>query len=254
MFFYLSKTLYYVAMPLFWVFVFLLISLFSKKPGKKKITLIIAISLLWIFTNNFLANRLIDWWEANPVPVSEINNYNVAIVLTGVTIQNPKATDRVNYSKGADRVLHTIQLYKMGKIKKIMITGGKLFESDKGIPEALQIKQTLLLAGIPESDIYTEQMARNTRENAVLTKQKLDSLKLQPPYLLVTSAFHMKRSFGCFRKAGLKVTPFPTDFYVGEIKYTPAELLIPNEGAMNKFGILIHELIGFTVYKIIGYC
>ncbi len=46
---------------------------------------------------------------------------------------------------------------------------------------------------------------------------------------------------------------FATDFYSHENRYTPGELLFPTEKALNKWTIIIHEIIGIVSYKIVGY-
>ncbi|MGB4399127.1 MAG: YdcF family protein, partial [Daejeonella sp.] len=112
------------------------------------------------------------------------------------------APDRVFFGKGADRVVHAIQLYKAGKIKRIIISGGSGALVGKKVPEAEHLKKVFLFSGVPDSVLYIESESRNTVENARFSKRLIDSLQLQPKFLLVTSAFHMPRAMGCFQKAG----------------------------------------------------
>jgi uncharacterized SAM-binding protein YcdF (DUF218 family) len=59
-----------------------------------------------------------------------------------------------------------------------------------------------------------ERQSRNTQENAGLSKT-LAAPKPGERWLLVTSAFHMPRSVGVFRKAGFAVEPYPVDWRTG---------------------------------------
>src|SRR5690606_14661246 len=156
--------------------------------------------------------------------------------------------DRVYFQKGADRLLHTVQLYKLGKIKNILITGGSgLVIGRQTAAEADQLKSVFLYCGIPEKDILIENQSRNTRENALFTRRTIDSLRLPGKFLMITSAFHMRRAEGCFKKVDLDVDIFPVDYYTKKRKFTPNILLIPSEGAMGKWATLIHEVTGYLV-------
>ena len=59
-----------------------------------------------------------------------------------------------------------------------------------------------------------ERRSRNTQENVEFSKAMV-APKSGERWLLVTSAFHMPRSVGLFRKAGFAVEPYPVDWRVG---------------------------------------
>lgn len=240
-------------MPLTWVFLLLFLSLFSKKAKRKKAFLIGAIATLLLFSNEFIINQLFKAWEPASPPIESLNQYEVGIVLTGIAKPMIEYPDRVFFNKGADRLLHTVQLYKEGKIKKILVSGGSGNVVGREVYEADELKKVFLYCGVPESDLIIENRSRNTRENALFTKNVLDSLHIKGDLLLITSAFHMHRAEGCFLQAGLYPTPFPVDYWQSDDKYTPDKLIIPSEGAITKWQVLMHELLGYIVYKILGY-
>ena len=254
MFFVLSKILQYFLMPIIWVVILLLLAIFLKSPKWKRISLSAALGLLLFFSNPFISNEAWRAWEVEAVPVNTIDNYDVAVILTGVTSYREDVPDRIHTSKGSDRFLHPLQLYRMGKINKFLITGGSGHILKRRIPEADQIEKILLLAGVPEEDILTESNSRNTRENATNTAAFLQKHPEFKKILLVTSAFHMRRSEGCFNKVGINAESFTTDFYGYERRYTPDETLIPSASAFNTWHLLIHEITGFIIYKLLGYC
>jgi len=236
-----------------WIIGFLIYSLLTKNARRKKTAVLIATLLLFFFSNEYIVNKAFLLWEEAPIPIADLSKKYTAIVLTGVTEANKSPKDRVYYNKGADRVLHTLQLFRENKINSIIISGGSAVVVGTQPPEAESLQKTFLSAALPSEVLLLETESRNTRENAVYTKKLIDSLNLKGPFLLVTSAFHMKRAKGCFKKAGLEVMAFPTDYYSTDGKQTPDYFLIPSERALSKWSVLIHELLGYCVYRLMGY-
>jgi uncharacterized SAM-binding protein YcdF (DUF218 family) len=187
-------------------------------------------------------------------PYKNVKAYEAGILLTGVTNGDLTPTDRVYFSKGADRVTHTLQLYRLNKIKRIIITGGVGELIGTARPEAELLKEALLLMKVPAHDIIIENKARNTHENAKYSKVVVDSLHLSSTQcLLITSAFHMRRSRACFKKVGLDIDTFTVDFYSHKREFGPDELLIPRIEAMMVWHKLAKEWVGMMAYKVAGY-
>jgi uncharacterized SAM-binding protein YcdF (DUF218 family) len=253
MFFILSKILFYILMPATLIACILIFAIVTKNEKRKKIALYTCLFLFLFFGNIGITNQFFLLWEPEPIALSKLQNYDLGIVLTGVTNHDKEPHDRVYFNKGADRVLHTVQLYKMGKLKKILITGGSGRINGEGISEATDMKKVFLLCGVPDSVLILELNSRNTRENALFTKKMIDSLNLKGSKLLITSAFHMPRSKACFDKVGLKTDIFPTDFSGGAISYTPDVWIVPSENAFVGWHVLFHEWIGYLMYLVMGY-
>ncbi len=252
MFFILSKTLIYLLIPTIWIVGILLYAYFTKSQKRRKRSLLTALLLLFFFGNGYLGNKAMYLWEKRAVPIADLKVYDTAIVLTGITDSRREPRDRVYFTRGADRLLHTVQLYKMGKVKKILISGGSGLLVGNKVTEAGDLKKAFLYCGVPEKDILIEDKSRNTHESSVFSKQLIDSLGIKGSFLLITSAFHMRRSESCFAKAGFKADPFPVDF--GANDNTPTLIdLIPSESALSGWALLIHEITGYLMYKIVGY-
>ena len=194
------------------------------------------------------------WWEIPPLPYRQLQGeYDAAIVLSGVTASDKGPHDRVHLHKGGDRIMHAVQLYKLGLAKKILITGGSgLLETDS-ISESERMQRVMILSGIPEKDILLEESSRNTYENAQFSKPLLDEHFPAGRFLLVTSAFHMRRSMACFEKAGVAVQPFSTDFYSTDTAYRFEHFVIPYAEAIATWGKLLKEWFGIITYKLMGY-
>ena len=256
MFFILSKTIYYILMPQVWILLLLLFAVFTKNERWRKKAVIITLLLFFIFSNNFLINEALLLWEKKPVPIASLDDAQTAIVLTGVTNSKKTGADRVYFGRGADRVLHTVQLYKAGKVNKILISGGSGSITGKDVPEADQLKKVFVYCGVPETDILLENESRNTYESAQLCSKLIHRLNMNEKFLLITSAFHMRRSKDCFRKAGLSTAIYPVDYYTRDRKntLTPDNWLIPSSDAMSKWALLMHEITGYITYKVMGYC
>ena len=255
MFFYFSQFLSFLAMPLTLILLVLLAAaIFSPKSKGKKI-LWAGILLLLLFSNPFLSNLALLAWEPPYKSFNEIPPTEIGVVLTEVTNLNKTASDRTFFGKGADRITQALQLYRMGKIKKILITGGQGLNPTNAYAEAELLKRFLIMTGMPETDILTEEKSVNTRENAVFTKEFLgkNGISTDQEFVLITSAFHMPRSEKCFAKVGLKTIPFPVDYYSHDVKYDLPTLLYPRAEALNNWQILFKEFLGLLMYRVMGY-
>jgi vancomycin permeability regulator SanA len=125
MFFILSKILNYLTMPLAIVCLCFLLHILIRRSNLKRIFFWTGFALLFFFSNAFIANEVMMVWEPDATPYIDMKKrYEYGIVLTGVTSSELTPRDRVYFHKGADRVTHTVQLYKLGIIKKIIVSGG----------------------------------------------------------------------------------------------------------------------------------
>ena len=254
MFFILSKTVAFLAMPLTVVIVLLMLSAFWKNPRWKKRFFWSGLGLLFFFCNDFIANECMRAWEIDTKAFEEMRPHQLGIVLTGATIPLLEPADRVYFHRGADRVTHTVQLYKLGLIKKILVSGGTGSIKDVDEPEADKFKSAMIMMGIPQEDILIENQTRNTYESAVVVSKMLDSMQFKSEdCLLITSAFHMRRSLACYRKANLDIEPFTTDFYAHPRFFYPDVLLVPSIDALMLWHKLFKEWLGMAAYKVAGY-
>lgn len=258
MFYILSKILYYFLMPLSWVIYTLLYALFTKNIKKRRISLRISVALLLFFGNGFLVNEAYLLWEVRPISIpAHAPPYDVAIVLTGdIATTNNWLAGRPSFGRGSDRLWQAASLYKKGKVKKILISGGSgdvpgvLKSINEGQLAFNYLRQVLQ---IDSTAILLEGHSRNTHENAV---NSAAILKKHYPnggrFLLCTSAFHMRRSAGCFQKAGVVVTNYSTDIrsYNREITL---DNFYPREQPLFQWQVLMREWVGYVTYKLMGY-
>ncbi len=254
MFFFLSKTLGYLVRPLVIVCGLFLAAWIAKKKGRKKFFLISGLALLFFFSNEFIANEVMNVWEIKATPFEAMDRtYTYGILLCGAAKKEVGPDDRVYIGSAADRVNHTLQLYKGGYIKKIIISGGSGRLIDIGEKEADDLASLLRLMGVPTEDILVENVSRNTHESAVEVSKMLQSETRPSDCLLITSASHMRRSVACFNKAGWPCTPFSTDFHGHTRKFTFDVLVIPKLEAIIWWQTMLKEWTGYVSYWMVGY-
>ena len=101
------------------------------------------------------------------------------------------------------RVPVAVQAYKAGRARKIMLCGGKVREFlDGNYSEAKHMRQAALALGVAEEDIVLENSSQNTVENilfALIELQRTLWLNKVRRVLLVTTAYHMRRSLAIAR-------------------------------------------------------
>jgi uncharacterized SAM-binding protein YcdF (DUF218 family) len=252
MFFILSKILAFIITPLVWIAGLLLYSFFTKNEKRKKKCFVAALIMLLFFSNSFILDEVMRLWEVPAAEQSELGKYDAAIILGGLASYDEQL-ERIQFVRSGDRLWQGVELYKKGYVKKIVFAGGSGSIAHPDIKEGILVQRYLLMLGIPAEDIIVESESRNTRENAVNTKAILDQKIPNGNYLLITSAFHMRRSMGCFKKVGITPVPYSTDRYSGPRKWELDHLLVPNVETLATWSTLLHEMVGCMVYKVSGY-
>lgn len=233
----------------------LLYAVIGKHPVWKKRSLYAALVMFLFFTNHFIYNEAIRLWEKETITADQITEpYDIGIVLGGFTSFQIKPNhDRYNFNERANRLTQALELYYEGNIKKILITGGSGTILLRERRESTVTRDLLIKWGIPEEDIIIESASRNTRENALFTATILKEQYPNARCLLITSAFHMRRSIGCFEKVGLEFTPYSVDFLGEERSVHPEFILVPNSWGLFRWGMLTREWAGYIMYKLVAY-
>ena len=255
MFYFLSKALSFLLMPMGLLTITLLVALLTKNHARRRKFLFSAVALLLIAGNGFITNELFRLWECPPAILPARTDPRVGIVLTGGLVDvDAKPINHIFLGGQADRLGQALLLYKSGQIQKILISGGigGIFKREVA-DEGQMARQFLVIAGVPAEDILLENRSRNTHENALFSAPVLQHHFKGYDCVLITSAWHMRRAIGCFEKQHITVTPYPAAFMSGPRDYAPNYLLLPSEKALYDFYWLVHELIGYTAYRVVGY-
>lgn len=152
------------------------------------------------------------------------------VVLGGpVAPVQSKAWNSLVLGGGAERIIAMTDLARRYPAAKVVFTGGvgNLFGAQ--FSEASALKAHLSELGLAQDRIIFEENSKNTYENALFTKKMLNIPEGQR-WLLVTSAAHMPRAVGLFRKAGFPVEPYPVDWTVAPGEDQAAIYMTVSEG------------------------
>jgi uncharacterized SAM-binding protein YcdF (DUF218 family) len=253
MFFLLSKILALCCEPLTYVSLLIVIALLGyRKPRVGKACLLLALLLLVIFGTDPLPDLLIRTLEKQYTPMTTPPHVEAVIVLSGPVDLRLSTLEHIELRDSAERILEGIQLVQKGYGDILIITGGSADLYDQTKHEAVFLRQMALDFGVPDHKILIEQTSRNTYENAVNTRALMEQHGITTS-LLVTTASHMPRSMGCFRKIGLEPIPYPVDFRADPHPEYHLLTIIPNAGGFRKTSFALHEYIGILTYKLIGY-
>ncbi len=255
MFYIFSKILGLALKPLTISVALGLSALFSKTNYRKRLYLRLLVIILVVFSNKWLVSECARRWEIGRIsPDSITQPYDVGILLGGYSDFQANDTEGVfSFSPAVNRLHNTLLLYKTGKIRKILLTGGSGRIIGQEDNEAEETAQYLRGVGVPDSVILIENQSRNTRENALYSKQLLDSIAPNSSCLLITSAWHLRRAHACFMKVNLGCDVFGTDYYSERSDGNPFYWIEPDWESFMKWNALIKEWIGWWAYKIKGY-
>lgn len=175
-------------------------------------SLILASLVLIATTNTPLGNALLLPLEQR-FQRADLSEDPAGIIVLGGGIESVISERRgvIEQGNAADRLYEAAMLARRFPNAKLVYTGGpgSVFNQDHtGAEAALRY---LISFGIDERRVTIEKNSRNTFENAVLSSEIVE-LKAGDKWVLVTSAFHMPRAIGVFRKQGWHVLPWPCDF------------------------------------------
>jgi uncharacterized SAM-binding protein YcdF (DUF218 family) len=242
MFFILSKILHVIILPLTWVFALLAYDIFTKNYKIKQRVLIGAFIIFCFFGCQFTANAITNMWDVGPYQPSA-KKYSTVIVLGGFVSEDKNGKGYFNGAVG--RFKTATMLIANGTAKHILFSGGNADLNPDGFSEATFVDEELRKLNIADSLIHLDGKARNTLENTANAKILLQKANLKPPYLLVTSAFHMRRARLIFKKAGLDVIAYPCDYATNDVIMPTS--FVPGEDAFGKWNAYIKEMIGYIV-------
>lgn len=118
-----------------------------------------------------------------------------------------------------------------------------------GIPEAGVLKRFLKDLGVPEKMIIMEERSRDTAENVRYCREICARYGFRTP-LVVTSAYHMRRSVAAFKRAGMTVQSLPAFIMTGEREEYRWLHYLPSAGALQCTYAALHEYMGLLFYRL----
>ena len=224
-----------------------LILLFKNKRIKASITL--SLSFVWLFTVSYapFANALLYSYE-NIYPTLHTAPKNIKYIYV---LGNGHHTDETHpitsqvHEVSSVRLNEGIRLYQQLNEEPILITSGYSGLYDP-TPGAIIQEQLALALGVKKEKLHIEPKPKDTQEEARAAKKYIGDA----PFILVTSASHMKRALAFFKNEGLSPVPAPTN-HLAHIKH-PNYTDIFSPSALRKTHYVWHEILGLLWQKVKG--
>lgn len=252
MFFYLSKILWTLVAPATVLFLLLvagtaLLYTRFKRAGRALVVACVAgFFVFGILPAGTIMLRVLE--DRFPQPPDDMPAPAGIIVLGGgVNELITRFRGPVELTHSGDRLTEGAMLTLRFPDAKLVFTGGSAALLGSPYREAHAARQFFRGLGLPAERLLFEENARNTFENAVFTRDLVNP-KPGETWLLVTSASHMPRAVGIFRKAGFDVTPYPVDYQTIGV---PGEFFVistdPASG-LRRTDFALREYIGLLAY------
>jgi uncharacterized SAM-binding protein YcdF (DUF218 family) len=152
--------------------------------------------------------------------------------------------------RSGDRIVAAAELARQYPNARIVFSGGNAnLVGDSSAKEADYALTMLEALGVAKERLTAERLSRNTAENAEFSKA-VARPKEGERWLLVTSAYHMPRSMGLFRRAGFKVEAYPVDRRASQAEafwFFSAAI-----GGLERTDVAMREWIGLAAYWLNG--
>ena len=252
MFFVLSKTLGVMLLPTNFLLGAGLIGAFllvTRLAWLGRRLMIFSVALLVICGFSPVGNLVLYPLEQRFPPWDALRGAPDGIVVLGASIDADLsvAHGTAVVRSAADRIIAAAALAHRYPNARIVFSGGSANLISNDAREADYAGAIFESLGIAKTRLIMERRSRNTVENAEFSKA-LVAPKPGERWLLVTSAFHMPRSVGLFRKAGFVVEPYPVDWRVGG----RGDLISFTDIAVDGLGrtdLAVREWIGLVAYR-----
>jgi uncharacterized SAM-binding protein YcdF (DUF218 family) len=255
MFFYVSKVVWYVVEP---INLLLSIGLAGVLFGFGRFARIGwrvtagAIILLAIAAFSPLGGLMLRPLEDRfPLPSADMPAPTGIIVLGGALDESISlARKSPALLAAASRLTGALVLAKRYPQARLVFTGGNASLRPTDLSEADGVRDFWLSLGVPPERMSFEKRSKNTWENAINTRELVQP-KPGETWLLVTSAWHMPRAMGIFRRAGFNVTAYPVDFrtFGDDRDLRPTYVVLDELTALD---LALHEWIGLVAYHLTG--
>jgi len=251
----MAKVANYLLEPLYILSFFLLILIFLLLfTNFKKLTIFSAKFLLILFLffgyiplSNFLLNKLEDFIKPSKYPFQQLKG---VIVLGGIFESGLKSKERndVSLNIGAERLTKALEIYNKNPKLLILFSGFSNELKPQGWSESDMAKKFFLEQGVRSENLIFENKSRNTFENIIYSKDIIKNNK--GTWGLITSAYHIPRSYFAFKKQGLVLEPISVDYRTGTSSIFWINFDIRK--GLENWRLLFREIAGVFYYKITG--
>ena len=245
----IQKIFNYIIFPPSLFIIILFIALYYNNKSRRKTALIIIadIILLYVLSVEPVKNLILAPLEnyTSPIDVKEKYHADYIVVLGGGTLNSsPEESGEGSLTPDSmKRALYGVYLSGIFKVP-VIFSGGKLAE-DQTESEADIAVKIMKRYTSDKTILIKEDRSRTTFENAEFIKSRFNPGRI----ILVTSAYHMKRSLYVFNKAGIDCIAAPADYKIDRAGYNPTSFL-PKTGEMDDIYKGLKEYAGLAFYML----
>ncbi|MCE5325259.1 MAG: YdcF family protein [Planctomycetaceae bacterium] len=217
-----------------------------------RILLIAAAALLYLLSIPPVADLLVRPLESG-YPRSDaaaLQGVQAVVVLTGGAGQaNALRPEAAPGGVSLARIIHGVEVFRASGAQHLVITGAA---PDQAVSEAATMKAVAIKMGVPTDKIVLEEKATSTAEHAPRVLEAMPELAGMK-IALVTSALHMPRSVGAFRKhfRSEQLVPCPSDWLYNSEPWT-LRTFAPSADSLAKSTNACVEYIGRLWYWLRG--
>jgi len=162
------------------------------------------------------------------------------VVLGAGHVSNPQIPLTSQISTSAlFRLVEGIRLYREHPGRKLILTGGVIFDP---IPHARVLANIAQAIGVDEQDMVLEDNSMDTKDEARFIRE----LVREDKFILVTSATHMPRSMALFRNQGMEPIPAPAGHIVKKRQGLTPGMFFPNAGELYQTERAVYEYLGMA--------
>ena len=222
---------------------------FTRKKRAGKILVSVGVIFLILCTYGLVPRLLLKPLEYRYPPLLSVKNLPeirwIVVLGAGHTSDPRMPANSQLYHSSLARLVEAIRLHHSLPGSKVILSGGALFDP---VPESEVLANVALSLRVERQNLILESLSKDTEEEAILIQKIVG----REAFVLVTSASHMPRAMGLFRKLGMRPIPAPTDY---GLKESPEEeinpgIFFPGSTELQNAEAAVYEYLGLAWAKL----
>ncbi|MCH9770434.1 MAG: YdcF family protein [Gammaproteobacteria bacterium] len=243
----LKKVISGLLLPLPISLILLLLALLLLCCRKKTVgllSLLLGLLVLLVSSISPVAFSLLHKLETNYQPLQQFpSDVKQIVVLGGGIGGNPNYPPNTRLSSASlSRLVEAIRIYKhyqaQQKPMTLILSGGRVFGSPS---DANKMRNTAVVLGIKSKQFILANGSQDTASEA----HYIQKIVRDKPFILVTSAYHMRRAMLLFKRLGMQPIAAPTQYLIRSNQYRISRYL-PSAYNLVLSDIAIHEYLGLV--------
>jgi len=222
---------------------------------RRRALAIVALAVLWLSSTPLVSDVLMrsaEGWQVRP-PVASAPHADAIVVLSGMLRIVPGREPTAEWLDAVDRLDAGAALVRADKAPLLVFTSEWFPWNAGGLDKGQWLADRAADLGVARERIVITGRVSNTAEEARAVAGLLAARggpRATKSVILVTSAFHMRRSALLFSRAGLSVAPFPVDFRTSAAPRSFMDLL-PGAASLYSTETALRECYGYLYYKLV---